>query len=106
MASLLWIIAVLVLALLVYIVWGIVRMQSPTKGRPIDRAARPGKALVVIDVQEDFTHLKGKYACDPTYLDQRLAPINRVAAWAKTEGIPIATVRQMMEGALAVAIAR
>jgi hypothetical protein len=51
MATLLWIIAVLALALLVYTVWGIVRLQSPTKGRPIDRAARPGKALVTFERQ-------------------------------------------------------
>src|SRR5262245_40189950 len=88
METLLWIIAVPFLALVIYTVWGIVRMQSPTKGWRIDRAAQPGKALVVIDVQEDFTHLKSKYAWDPTYLDQRLAAINRAASRRRRRASP------------------
>jgi nicotinamidase-related amidase len=60
-----------------YVVYCLKRLGTPTKGTRIDKAMRPDTALVVIDVQEDFTRNSGKHAFDSAQRDAALAEISR-----------------------------
>jgi hypothetical protein len=83
------------LLLVIYTVWGMIRMQTPTRGRAIDSDRRPGEALVVIDVQKDFT---SPATYDPISVEQALSRINALAADARDSGIPVLNVRHVFKG--------
>lgn len=78
-----------------YTVWGMVRMQTPTRGRAIDAGSRPGEALVMIDVQEDFT---SPATYDQASVEQALSRINSLAADARQRGAPVLNVRHVFKG--------
>jgi len=88
-------IGVALLLLAAYTAWGMIRMQTPTRGRPIDPAVRTGEAMVVIDVQKDFT--SGK-TYDAELVERALSRINRLAADARDKGIPVLNVRHVFKG--------
>jgi len=93
-----WIaIALCVLALVAYIVFSLRRLSVPTKGRAIDKATRPETALVVIDVQEDFTRNTGKHAFDPDKRDAALAAISREIETSRAAGHQIAFIRNIFQ---------
>lgn len=94
MEVLVFIVAVLLL-LAVYTAWGMIRMQTPTAGRTIDSAARSGKAIVVIDVQEDFT---SGAIYDRGAVERTLSRINALARDAHEEGAPVLNVRHVFQG--------
>lgn len=83
------------LALVAYIVFSLRKLSTPTKGAVIDRAARPETALVVIDVQEDFTRNTGKHAYDPEQRDAALAAISREIEASRAAGHRIAFIRNV-----------
>ena len=88
-----WIgIGLCVLALLGYMFFSIRKLSVPTTGAAIDKAARPGSALVVIDVQEDFTRNTGKNGFDPGQRDAALTAMSREIAAARAGGDPVAFV--------------
>lgn len=92
----LWIaIALGVLALVGYIVVSLRKLSVPTKGAVIDRTARPETALVVIDVQEDFTRNTGKHAFDSDKRDAALASISREIESSRSAGHQIAFIRNI-----------
>jgi len=74
-----------------YAAYTLRRVNTPTTGPPIDRAARPETALVVIDVQEDFAGDKAGW--DPACRDARLDAIRSAVAEARERGEPVLTVR-------------
>lgn len=79
----------------VYTIWGMRRIGIATLGDKIDRAARPEIALLVIDMQKDFTDLNGKKSWDSDYLEERIGRINKLAADTKDAGQPVITIRQI-----------
>lgn len=83
------------LLLAAYTAWGMIRLQTPTSGRHIDLAACPGEALVVIDVQEDFT---SGATYDPAAVALALARINALAKDARDRGVPVLNVRHVFKG--------
>ena len=83
------------LLLAAYTVWGMIRMQTPTRGRAIDAGNRAGEALVVIDVQEDFT---SPATYDQVSVEQALSRINALAADAGNRGLPVLNVRHVFKG--------
>ena len=83
------------LLLAAYTIWGMVRIQTPTKGSIIDLAARPGEAIVVIDVQEDFT---SGAVYEAAAVEEALSRINTVASEARTKGIAVLNVRHVFKG--------
>jgi len=92
----LWILlAVSVLALVVYMAWSLRKVGTPTKGPAIDRKARPQTALVVIDVQEDFTRNTGKHAFDPVLRDAALSEISREIEAGRSAGYEVAFIRNV-----------
>ena len=91
-----WILlAVSVLALVVYMARSLRKVGTPTKGPVIDRKARPQTALVVIDVQEDFTRNTGKHAFDPVLRDAALSEISREIEAGRSEGYEVAFIRNV-----------
>lgn len=77
------IIGLCVLALVAYVILSLRKLSVPTKGVLIDGAMRPETALVVIDVQEDFTRNTGKRAFDPEKRDAALEAISEEIALSR-----------------------
>lgn len=81
--------------LLLYSGYCLRKLGTPTKGASIDGAARPNRALVVIDVQEDFTRNTGRQAFDPETRDKALAAIGAEIETARTAGIDVIFVKNV-----------
>ncbi|MHA7774215.1 cysteine hydrolase family protein [Roseibium sp. M-1] len=84
-----------VLGVVAYMAYCLKKVGTPTRGTTIDRASRPGTALVVIDVQEDFTRNTGKHAFDEGLRDAALTAISKEIATARTAGHDIAFIRNV-----------
>ncbi|MCV0429486.1 MAG: cysteine hydrolase [Roseibium sp.] len=80
---------------LLYGVYCVRKLGTPTKGTAIDRSSRPNSALVVIDVQEDFTRNTGKHGFDPKVRDNALAEINREIREARTAGQDVIFIKNI-----------
>lgn len=92
----LWILlALAVLALVVYMTLSLRKVGTPTKGAAIDKASRPGTAMVVIDVQEDFTRNTGRHAFEASLRDAVLGEISREIAANRTAGHEVVFVRNV-----------
>ncbi|WP_310618844.1 cysteine hydrolase family protein [Flexibacterium corallicola] len=84
----------LFIALVFYTIYGKLKIERVSKGHPIDREGRPNTALLVIDVQEDFT--QGLW--DEELLNEQLQGINHLVKQADTNEIPVLTIRQTYQG--------
>lgn len=73
------------------------RIARPTRGEPIAGEATKG-ALLVIDMQEDFTRSDGANAYDGQERDRAIARINALVAAARQAGEPVAFIRQEHQG--------
>ncbi len=83
----------LILAFLVFLMAnGLYKLLNRPRIRPIDQAERPNAALLVIDMQEDFTRSTGRFAHDEVMRDAVIAKINDLAASAHEKGIPVIEV--------------
>lgn len=85
----------LVIGLIAYTVWGMIRLQTPTRGPAIDLASRPGEALVIVDVQQDFT---SGATYPPEAVDKALLRINSLIDDARARGVAIINIRHVFEG--------
>jgi nicotinamidase-related amidase len=83
--------------LTIYFVATARRIARPTRGDPIAGDATKG-ALLVIDMQEDFTRSQGANAYDPASRDRAIARINDLVAQARKDGEPVAFIRQEHQG--------
>ncbi|WP_269583566.1 cysteine hydrolase family protein [Roseibium sp. Sym1] len=84
-----------VLSLVAYIILSLGKLSRPTRGILIDRAVRPETALVVIDVQEDFTRNTGRHAFDPEKRDAALGAISREIETSRAAGHEVAFIRNV-----------
>ena len=83
----------LILAFLVYLMAnGLYKLMNRPKVVKINRDERPGTALLVIDMQEDFIRSEGKMALDAERRDAAISTINEATAKAHEAGIPIIEV--------------
>lgn len=76
------------------------RANTPTTGERIDISMRPNLALLVIDVQKDFTSIGGKHGWNETYLKSRLAMISTAAVKASEAEIPVIAIRHVYRAPL------
>lgn len=83
------------LCLLLYAVLSLRKLGTPTAGVGINRQTRPNEALVVIDVQEDFTRNTGKHAYAPERRDKVLALINEEIRAARAKDQDVIFVRNV-----------
>ncbi len=89
---------VIILALVAYTIYGHKRHTTPSKGQKIDLSQRPNSALLIIDLQEDFTLATGKNAYDPALVDKTISAINELVLIANETGQPVISVRQIFKG--------
>ncbi|MBG6174021.1 nicotinamidase-related amidase [Labrenzia sp. EL_208] len=85
----------LLAALFGYVGFFVRKLGTPTKGVLINRTERPSKALLVIDVQEDFTRNTGKQGFDPQVRDAALKIMNQEIAEARSHGSEVAFVKNI-----------
>ncbi len=88
-------VVLVVLGVCLYCGYCLRRLGRPTRGKMIDPVSRPNSALVVIDVQEDFTRNTGKHAYAPQARDLALAAINREISAAREVGMEVIFVRNV-----------
>jgi nicotinamidase/pyrazinamidase len=73
------------------------KIYSPTEGKRISAYAKPQKALLVIDVQEDYTGLKGKQPVPYKNVEDKIATINRLIDAASKTGTQVVYIRQIFD---------
>jgi biuret amidohydrolase len=84
-----------ILGLVLYFGYFLRKLSTPTTGRPIAAGERPNSALIVIDVQEDFTRNSGKQAFDPIVREAALAAINREIEAARSSGTDVIFIKNV-----------
>jgi nicotinamidase/pyrazinamidase len=92
----------ILLTAIAVIVTGLVYIASPTRGPSIGQYPNPRKAVLVIDVQEDFTTMAGKRSFPPDAVERMIAIINRITAQARDRGIPVISIRQEFDNLLTI----
>jgi len=73
------------------------KIYTPTEGKRISRYISPQKALLVIDVQEDYTGLKGKQPPVFKNAEAQIGAINRLIDSASKSGMKVAYIRQVFD---------
>lgn len=73
------------------------KIYTPTQGKKISKYPNPHKALLVIDVQEDYTGLKGKQPILFKGVEGEIATINRLIDSASESGMKVAYIRQLFD---------
>ncbi|GAB5435028.1 cysteine hydrolase family protein [Falsiruegeria mediterranea] len=96
--TIIWIVVAALTACVLYVIWGIRRIGKPTTGPQINLSARTETALLVIDMQVDFTTLPTWTESD---LQQNFAQISASTSNAQHSGMPIIVVRHVFQGWLA-----
>ena len=77
---------------------GIGYMASPTRGGKIPAYSDPQKALLVIDLQEDYTGTGARPPFPYKDSEKLIATVNQAIAKASAEKIPVVYIRQEFEG--------
>ena len=73
------------------------KIYTPTTGDRIAKYDNPAKALLVIDVQEDYTGLFGKEPPLFMNVDAQIGTINKLIDSASKSGMQIAYIRQIFD---------
>ena len=73
------------------------KIYTPTQGTIISKYANPRKAILVIDVQEDFSGLKGKQPVPIKDAGGQIAVINRLIDYASGAGMEVVYIRQLFD---------
>ncbi len=73
------------------------KIYTPTQGKKIAEYRNPQKALLVIDVQEDYTGLNGKQPVLFKGVEREIAAINGLIEKAGDSGIKVAYIRQIFD---------
>ncbi len=73
------------------------KMFTPTQGAKIAAYAGPQKALLVIDVQEDYSGLKGKQPVLYPRVEPQIAAINGLIDKASKSGARVVYIRQICD---------
>jgi len=99
LSLMIWALIILVFLGIGYVSLTLKKLSTPTKGRCIDRASRPQEALLVIDMQEDFTRNSGKHAYADEARDAALEQINRRIADARQTGKHVVFIKNVFRDA-------
>ncbi len=90
-------VATIVVILGVFVITIMKKMFTPTQGQKIVAYATPRKALLVIDVQEDFTGIKGKQPVPYKGAEPQIAAINELIDRASKAGVRVVYIRHMFD---------
>jgi len=88
---------VIVLAVSGVVIFIAKKIYTPTEGKKISMYANPQKALLVIDVQEDYTGPKGKQPPLFKNAAEQITVINRLINNASKSGMKIVYIRQVFD---------
>lgn len=89
--------AAIVVILGVFAVVVMKKRFTPTQGQKIAAYTSPGKALLVIDVQEDFTGLKGKQPVPYQGVEPQIMTINDLVDRASKAGLKVVYIRHIYD---------
>lgn len=81
-----------------FLISQVVMLSEPTEGERIARYARPQKAVLVIDIQEDFTGTTAKPPFPYKDSERLIATVNRITEAASGRGLVVAYIRQELDG--------
>jgi nicotinamidase-related amidase len=81
----------------VFVVFAAKKIYTPTQGVKISKYDNPRKALLVIDVQEDFSGLKGKQPVPLKNVGEQIAVINGLIDNASKSGMEVVYIRQIFD---------
>ncbi|HBU96883.1 cysteine hydrolase family protein [Thalassospira lucentensis] len=88
----------LLVALVAYTLYGHRRHLAISTGPKIDRASRSNTALLLIDLQDDFTSSTAKYTYPAEALNNGIKAINKLVETANANGSPVISIRQTFVG--------
>jgi nicotinamidase-related amidase len=77
---------------------GIIYTVVPTRGEKIDKYSNPQKALLVIDIQEDYTGTAAKPPFPFRDSEKLIAVVNKIIAEAPRKNIVIVYIKQEFAG--------
>ncbi len=89
--------AAIVVVFGVFVVITMKKMFTPTRGAKIAAYSNPQKALLVIDVQEDYTGLKGKQPVLYPNVESQITAINGLIDRASKAGVRVVYIRQIFD---------
>ncbi len=89
--------AVIVVVVATLLFFTFKKIYTPTTGPKISSYASPAKALLVIDVQEDYTGVKGAKEPLLKNVEAQIAAINKLIDWASKSGMQVVYIRQLFD---------
>ncbi|MBC08156.1 MULTISPECIES: cysteine hydrolase [unclassified Thalassospira] len=98
MWSVITLIVILLIGVIAYTIYGHRHHLTPSKGKKINLSERPNSALLIVDLQEDFTNATGKNAYAPDMVEKLIAAINDLVQTANANGSPVISIRQTFRG--------
>ncbi|NIY74123.1 cysteine hydrolase [Thalassospira sp. HF15] len=98
MWSVITLIVILLIGVIAYTVYAHRHHLTPTKGKKINLSDRPNSALLIVDVQEDFTSPNSKHAYPADMVDKLITAINELVETANRNGSPVISIRQTFRG--------
>jgi len=87
-----------VVGIMGWLVGGMIEMGIPTQGKKIENYATPQRALLVIDMQEDYTGTTARPPYPYKNSEQLIATVNTIIKAASKENINIVYIRQEFGG--------
>jgi nicotinamidase/pyrazinamidase len=90
--------ALLILCIVGFLIIQVVIISQPTQGNRIASYANPGKAVFVIDIQEDFTGTTAKPPFPYKDSGKLIAAVNTITEAASRENIRVVYIRQELDG--------
>ncbi|MCC9623077.1 cysteine hydrolase [Thalassospira sp. MA62] len=106
MWSMITFVIILLIALAVLAMYAKRHHLTPSTGAKINRSERPNTALLIIDLQEDFTTGTGKHTYAPDLVDRLIKAINDLVQTANANGTPVISIRQTFSGVLMKSLAK
>lgn len=91
---------IVILVVAAMIIGSFIYMGTPTKGKPIGAYEKPNKALLVVDIQEDFSG-PGSKTYDPGDAEAAIAGVNSVIDRAERKQWTIVYIRHEFSGVMA-----
>jgi len=88
-------IAVVAVVAATFLFFAFKKIYTPTTGNRIAGYASPSKALLVIDVQEDFTGITGRQPPLLKNVGAQISTINKIIEKASTSGMQVVYIRQI-----------
>ncbi len=95
-----------IVIILCFFVFALIIPGMPTKGEKIEQYDNPGKALLVIDIQEAFTGKCAKPGFAYPDSDKYIGTVNKVIKKASSKGMKIIYIKQEFDGFLGTLVSK